>query len=44
MESLFLSLWNRSIAAGWLILVVIILRLVLKKAPKSIRPLSLIHI
>ena len=38
MESLFLSLWNRSIAAGWLILVVIILRLVLKKAPKSIRP------
>ena len=38
MESLFLSLWNRSIAAGWLILAVILLRLVLQKAPKSIRP------
>ena len=38
MESLFLSLWNRSVAAGWLILAVIVLRLVLQKAPKSIRP------
>ncbi|MDE7262333.1 MAG: M56 family metallopeptidase [Oscillospiraceae bacterium] len=37
MESLFLSLWNRSIAAGWLILAIIVLRLVLRKAPKSIR-------
>ena len=38
MESLFLSMVNRSIAAGWLILVVVLLRLVLKKAPKSLRP------
>lgn len=37
MEHLFLSLWNRSIAAGWLILAVAALRLVLKKAPKSVR-------
>lgn len=37
MERLFLSLVNRSIAAGWLILAVVILRLVLKKAPKSLR-------
>ena len=35
MESLFLSLWNRGAAAGWLVLAVIILRLALKKAPKS---------
>lgn len=38
MENLFLALWNRSVAAGWLILAVILLRLVLKRAPKSIRP------
>lgn len=37
MEHLFLSLWNRSIAAGWLILAVVLLRLMLKKAPKSVR-------
>lgn len=37
MESLFLSLWNRGAAAGWLVLAVIILRLALKKAPKSAR-------
>lgn len=36
MESLFLSLLNRSIAAGWLILAVLLLRLVLKKAPRSV--------
>ena len=34
MEELFLSFWNRSISAGWLILAVVALRLVLKKAPK----------
>lgn len=34
MDKIFLSLLNRSIAAGWLILVVLILRLLLKKAPK----------
>lgn len=38
MENLFLSLWNRSMAAGWMILAVMLLRLALKKAPKSIRP------
>lgn len=37
MESVFLKLLNMSIAAGWLILAVVILRLLLKKAPKSIR-------
>ena len=39
MENLFLSFWNRSVAAGWLILAVIILRLALKRAPKSTRRL-----
>ncbi len=34
MEALFLELLNRSIAAGWMILAVILLRLALKKAPK----------
>lgn len=34
MEFIFLKLFNMSIAAGWLILAVIILRLFLKKAPK----------
>lgn len=37
METVFLTLLNRSIAAGWLILAVIVLRLLLKKAPGSIR-------
>ena len=37
MERLLLSLWNRSAAAGWLILAVVLLRLVLQKAPKSMR-------
>ena len=37
MECLLLSLWNRSAAAGWLILAVVLLRLVLQKAPKSMR-------
>lgn len=34
MEALFLKLLNMSIAASWLVLAVMILRLVLKKAPK----------
>lgn len=34
MDKIFLSLLNRSIAAGWLILAVLALRLLLKKAPK----------
>lgn len=38
MESVFLAVLNRSIAAGWLILAIAVLRLFLKKAPKSIRP------
>ena len=36
MEEVFLKLVNMSIAASWLILAVIVLRLQLKKAPKSI--------
>lgn len=39
MTALFLEVVNMSIAAGWLILAVLILRLVLKKAPKWIRML-----
>lgn len=34
MDKIFLSLLNRGIAAGWLILAVLALRLLLKKAPK----------
>lgn len=34
MHEIFLQLVNRSIAAGWLVLVVLVLRLVLRKAPK----------
>ena len=34
MEDIFLGLFNRSIAAGWLILAVMSLRLLLKRAPK----------
>ncbi len=34
MEQLFLRLLNQSIAAGWLILAVFVLRLLLKKAPR----------
>ena len=37
MEAVFLNLLNRSIIAGWLILAVIVLRVVLQKAPKAIR-------
>lgn len=36
MSDLFLKLLNMSIAAGWLILAVVVLRLLLKKAPKWI--------
>lgn len=36
MEQLFITLLNRSIAAGWLILVVIVLRQILRKAPRWI--------
>lgn len=34
MSDLFLNLFNRAMAAGWLVLAVLVLRLVLKKAPK----------
>lgn len=37
MEAVFLNLLNRSITAGWLILAVLVLRVILKKAPKAIR-------
>ncbi len=36
MENLFIKLFNMSITAGWLVLAVILLRLLLKKAPKWI--------
>lgn len=36
MESIFLDILNRSIAAGWLILIVIALRLLLRRAPRWI--------
>lgn len=36
MTALFLKLLNMSIAASWLILAVIVLRVVLKRAPKWI--------
>lgn len=39
MSELFLNIVNRSISAGWLILAVLILRFVLKKAPKWIHVL-----
>ncbi|MCI8448846.1 MAG: hypothetical protein HFH30_10730 [Eubacterium sp.] len=37
METLFLKLFNMSITAGWLILAVMLLRLLLHKTPKSMR-------
>ena len=37
MSKLFLHLLNISITAGWIVLVVVLLRFVLKKAPKWIR-------
>ncbi len=37
MSNLFLRLLNISITAGWIVLVVVLLRFVFKKAPKWIR-------
>ncbi len=37
MEAVFLKLLNMSITASWLVLAVVLLRLILKKAPKFIR-------
>ena len=37
MTDVFLNLVNRSIAAGWLVLAVLLLRLLLESAPKSFR-------
>ena len=37
MEILFIKLLNMSITAGWMILAVILLRFLLRKAPKAIR-------
>lgn len=37
MDAVFINLLNRSIAASWLILAIILLRVLLKKAPKWIR-------
>lgn len=37
MEAVFLKLLNMSIAASWLVLAVLILRMLLQKAPKAIR-------
>ena len=36
MNEFILNLMNRSLAASWLILAVLLLRLLLKKAPKSV--------
>lgn len=37
METFFLTLLNRSAAAGWVVLAVLLIRLLLGKAPKWIR-------
>ena len=37
MDAFFLELLNRSIAAGWLILAIVLLRLLLNRAPKNLR-------
>lgn len=37
MDTIFIKLFNMSIAASWLILAVIVLRILLKRAPKAIR-------
>ena len=39
MTDLFLKLLNMSINAGWVVLAVLVLRLILNKAPKFIRPI-----
>ena len=38
MTELFLRLINNSINAGWLILAVLVLRILLRRAPKRVRP------
>ena len=35
MEQLFLTILNRAVTAGWLVLLVMVLRVVLKKAPRA---------
>ena len=35
MEAIFLKILNMSITASWLVLAIVILRLILKKAPKA---------
>lgn len=37
MEAVFLKLFNMSVTASWLVLAVLVLRVFLKKAPKSVR-------
>ena len=39
MAGAFIKLLNMSIAASWLVLAVLLLRFVLKKAPKWVNPL-----
>ena len=39
MSEIFLKIFNMSLAAGWMILAVVLLRLVLRRAPKWINPL-----
>ena len=36
MEQLFLTILNRAVTAGWLVLLVMVLRVVLKKAPRAV--------
>ena len=40
MEAIFLKILNMSITASWLVLAIVILRLILKKAPKAIAYLT----
>ena len=44
MSELFLKIINMSISASWLVLAVLILRFVLKKAPKWINAVSYTHL
>ena len=37
MDEVFLKLLNMSISASWLVLAVVVVRLLLKNAPKSVR-------
>ena len=36
MEQLFLTILNRAVTAGWLVLLVMVLRVVLKRAPRAV--------